>query len=130
MTRGVDIFLFSPVADIKAPKIQFSKIFDHIDHRCVHRAIIQYFRLRLEFFENSNFCMHLRARTYYYYKSLSLHYLGNCVAKVLVLGKTQIYLVFLSLNRTFGLTSLDRLHLGKTQIYLVFLSVCTTFVGK
>ena len=32
---------------------------------------------------------------------LGLHYLGNRVAKILPLGKTQIYLVFLSLNRTF-----------------------------
>ena len=37
---------------------------------------------------------------------LGLHYLGNRVAKILPLGKTQIYLVFLSLNRTFGLMPL------------------------
>ena len=61
---------------------------------------------------------------------LGLHYLGNRVAKILPLGKTQIYLVFLSLNRTFGLMPLGRLHLGnkrKTTFLFVFRSVCTTF---
>lgn len=33
-------------------------------------------------------------------------------------------------NRTFELKLESRLHLGKTQIYLVFLSVCTTFAHR
>ena len=39
---------------------------------------------------------------------LGLHYLGNRVAKILPLGKTQIYLVFLSLNRTFAMNMSNR----------------------
>ena len=48
-------------------------------------------------------------------------------SKVLVLGKTQINLVFRSLIRTFDLSS-KVLALGKTQINLVFRSLIRTFV--
>ena len=41
--------------------------------------------------------------------------------------KKDFCFVLSSLNRTFELKLESRLHLGKTQIYLVFLSVCTTF---
>ena len=46
------------------------------------------------------------------------------------LGKTKIYLVFLSLNRTFELKLLGRRHLGNTKKIFDFLcisEVCTTF---
>ena len=84
------------------------------DHHLTLRTTACYTVMVFEwskFFENSNFC--LRANILYIMEIslivmiiLGLHYLGNRVAKILPLGKTQIYLVFLSLNRTFGLMPL------------------------
>ena len=43
--------------------------------------------------------------------------------QVLTLGKTKIYLVFLSLNRTFGLKPVGRRHLGNTKKIFDFLCI-------
>ena len=50
-----------------------------------------------------------------------------CQSDSLYTQKNDFCFVLFSLNRAFELKLESRLHLGKTQIYLVFLSVCTTF---